>query len=447
MSDPDFASVDYLYSFDGADGDTTFTDLKGNTTASGTGGIALSNAQSKWGTTSLDLDGTDDFLEITGAQDLPGDFTIEFWWQPKLSLQTGYIFDLLPPAYGASWPVSRIQTDTNGNVIYEYAGSIITGSLIATAAQWYHIAGVRESGTHRLYVDGNQEGGTLSNAASVGSFSGRPTVGRRGSSSIQFAKGYVSDLRVTRGVARYTGATYTVPTAAFTASGVSATEAKIALPSPLGPFNSEVNSDLSDRSARILLPGPLEPFRAAANLDFTDLITDPTSRYELRITGSPELVIPMSSWQATLQTGAQQYLQCVVPAASSYLSDIAARRGSAQLVVYRKSLVGTQSVQREMARAPLSTIVISSGPNRETATISGYSPAYADVIPPGIKPMTGIRSTFQTLGGNARIRCDIDWFLRPGQTVSADGVTLVANYINYFVPSIGDSYMDVGSRG
>lgn len=60
--------------------------------------------------------------------------------------------------------------------------------------------------------------------------------------------------------------------------------------------------------------------------------------------------------------------------------------------------------------------------------------------------MTGLRSIYTTSTGKTRARCDIDWFLRPGDTAVVDGENVTVSYINYYVPSIGDAYMDIGDR-
>ncbi len=55
-----------------------------------------------------------------------------------------------------------------------------------------------------------------------------------------------------------------------------------------------------------------------------------------------------------------------------------------------------------------------------------------------------VRAIFTQASG-LRVRCGVDWLLRPAQLASVDGVPFVVAYINYYV-SDGDQYMDVGER-
>ena len=57
--------------------------------------------------------------------------------------------------------------------------------------------------------------------------------------------------------------------------------------------------------------------------------------------------------------------------------------------------------------------------------------------------MTAVRSLTSDPG--IRVRCNIDWYLRPGQEATARGKTFTVAYLNYYVTS-EDEYMDVGER-
>src|SRR5690606_34123168 len=79
-TDPYWSSVSSLLHFNGSNGSTTFTDEKGvGWTASGD--AEISTAQSKFGGSSLSLDGTGDWLDASNAGFTfgTGDFTIEAW--------------------------------------------------------------------------------------------------------------------------------------------------------------------------------------------------------------------------------------------------------------------------------------------------------------------------------------------------------------------------------
>jgi hypothetical protein len=82
---------------------------------------------------------------------------------------------------------------------------------------WNHVAIVNNAGTFNLYVNGGQctKTGTITQAVNSKSPSSALTVGYSLYSPYQHpTTGYISDLRVTNGVARYT-TTFTPPTIAF----------------------------------------------------------------------------------------------------------------------------------------------------------------------------------------------------------------------------------------
>ncbi len=190
---------------------------------------------------------------------------------------------------------------------------------------------------------------------------------------------------------------------------------------------------------------PLGAALAKAFHDFTGLIGDAITYYVMDLTTPGGTVrVPISSWQATLQTGAKCYVQAVVPAVSAWIDAI---NDATEFIVTRAADTSVGRIEYEMARAPLEQISISKGPTNYTATLSGYSTAFAENEEPDAaydRTLTGIRSV--TTGTSAtRVRCAIDWLLRPGQRAYYDdGASFVVSYINYYVPATGDAYMDVG---
>lgn len=198
-------------------------------------------------------------------------------------------------------------------------------------------------------------------------------------------------------------------------------------------------------SAWAAAPTMLGAQRAIAYHDFTGLIGDAITTYVMDLDTPDGLVrVPISSWQATLQTGAKNYVQGVVPAVADWIDAI---NDATEFVITRAADTSVGRIEYEMARAPLEQISIARGPTNYTATLSGYSTAFAENEEPDAaydRTLTGIRST--TTGTAAtRVRCAIDWLLRPGQRAYYDeGASFVVSYINYYVPATGDAYMDVG---
>ncbi len=116
-------------------------------------------------------------------------------------------------------------------------------------------------------------------------------------------------------------------------------------------------------------------------------------------------------------------------------------------MIYRQAATPAGVIDYEMARAPIEQRQFDRGPARHTCTLSGYSAGFAiDADPPAVydRALTGVRSI--SSGSGMRVRCAVDWLLRPGHRAFADGVPFVVDYINYYSPTGFDSYMDVGAR-
>lgn len=178
---------------------------------------------------------------------------------------------------------------------------------------------------------------------------------------------------------------------------------------------------------------------------------DPTQLqevYKLTVTGSAnglsDLVIgKISSWQATNQAdGRSSYLQAVVPAAGDYLDELTNRQDG-ELVIFKGYRFSDGSERyEEILRSNFDTFRYDRGPRSLSATVSGYlSGKQAESFS---RTLTGIRSISLT-NGKYRVRCDIDLFLQPGMTVTADSVSFVADFINYYVNQ-NDKFCEVSER-
>lgn len=98
---------------------------------------------------------------------------------------------------------------TNFNA-YVQAGSITITSATVVTNTWQHVALVRAGSTVTLYVGGTSRG-TTTNSGTMGYTNPtQGTLGLGGSTGLR----YFDEVRVTKGVARYT-ANFTPPTEAF----------------------------------------------------------------------------------------------------------------------------------------------------------------------------------------------------------------------------------------
>ena len=99
-----------------------------------------------------------------------------------------------------------------------------------------------------------------------------------------------------------------------------------------------------------------------------------------------------------------------------------------------------------MASAPMGPPAYNRGPRQASLSLSGYEEqVYADPITAAIpRTMEGERSWSQT-DATQRVRCAIDWVLRPGMVAQGDGWSFSADWISYSV-NIDDEYMEIGGE-
>jgi hypothetical protein len=210
--DPFFDNVTLLLHCDGSDGSTTFTDVKGHTFTAN-GNAQIDTAQSKFGGASGLFDGSGDYLTVGDSSDwdLPGDFTLECWVRP--SNVTGVKSVIGFPNFSTSW------LGLNGNKIYtNLNGSGNTGATAITANVWTHLAVVRSGSTVTMYVDGVAQTAAAFTYATGLTPPGLMFGAVSTSGSVWPFAGHIDDLRITKGVARYT-ANFTPPTVAFLDTG------------------------------------------------------------------------------------------------------------------------------------------------------------------------------------------------------------------------------------
>lgn len=228
-TDPNYSSVVSLLHFDGADGSTTFTDQKGKTWTAG-GNAQIDTAQSKFGGASLLLDGAGDYILSSPSADFnfgTGDFTIEAWvYVAADSAQSAASNQRIANIFGLDNATTIIGLDfsiqasssVTGTGLGIYNGTTtyaVTGTISKTV--WHHIAASRSGNDLRFFLNGTQMGATQNvSGASFGSSTLTPKAGGRnfGSNYNYYLNGYIDDLRITKGVGRYT-ADFTPPTAAF----------------------------------------------------------------------------------------------------------------------------------------------------------------------------------------------------------------------------------------
>jgi hypothetical protein len=181
------------------------------------GNASISYNPVKYGSTSISFDGTDDWIETNATNDFyfaNEPFTIEAWvYLNQLGADYG-IFSYMNNGGATTLRGYVLNIGTDGAVGFvDYNGSVqfllVTPSPVITQVnQWYHVAVCKEgTGTNqvRLFVNGQIVASATRNANIPVGISGLP--GRIGawrySPARRSLNGYIDDLRITKGVARY----------------------------------------------------------------------------------------------------------------------------------------------------------------------------------------------------------------------------------------------------
>ena len=227
VGDVYFPQTELLLPFDGANGATTTSDLSdSNISVTFNGNAQLSTAQSKFGGSSLYLDGgTSSGVSIASNSglSLSGDFTIEMWIKTSTTssdTNTRRIFQTGP--LGAATDLGLIL----GNSSATFSGYIslhtstwrINGSIDAADDNWNHVAIIRSGSGVKLFVNGNQSGSTWTTSQDFSSGgSAGIDLGYNSANSVARYVGYIDDFRITKGIARYTSS-FTPPTTAHLTS-------------------------------------------------------------------------------------------------------------------------------------------------------------------------------------------------------------------------------------
>ncbi len=226
-TDDDFNLVTGLYHFDGSNAaqNNTFLDSSSNGfTVTKTGTIPqgtfspFSADDGKWSAFFAAVNPHINYLQVASSSDFAfgtGDYTIEAWvW--KISTGQQSIYD------------GRGGTNTNRIVLYvnsanklaNYINADVKGAATSDFPlnQWVHVALVRSGTTGYMFQNGTQvatwSGDSTDIAApdTAGLYIGEDT---RSSASYPWG-GFISNLRVLKGTALYTGS-YTTPTSPLTA--------------------------------------------------------------------------------------------------------------------------------------------------------------------------------------------------------------------------------------
>ena len=246
--DEHFDKVALLLHMDGADGSTTLTDSSPSQrhVATSVSGARITNATSKFGGSSLYLhpNGYVSTPMDVGLQLGAGDFTVEMWVHITNAAQS----TSFPRIAGVGryqqlggWNLVYIKPDKSIYLDFYGSGTVVFGLSCGAPIDgaWNHVAFTRSGTTVRTFLNGS----VVSTGASSFNLncSDDLVIGAHGTVD-GFLAGYIDDLRITKGVARYT-ADFTPPTVLFSMpTGVSVflppLLARIAASSPVPPHST-----------------------------------------------------------------------------------------------------------------------------------------------------------------------------------------------------------------
>ena len=231
VGDLHFPKVKLLLPFDGTNGATSTTDSSntGNTITFN-GNAQISTTQSKFGSSSAYFDGTGDYIDLGGSSLSSvcdsGDFALELWFYQDsrsnwVSLITNYGTN--PGGWGV-----YINNDSPNQVYWWHHNG--SGFLYINYSQgtrttitldtWHHLAITRSGNTWRLFLNGIQED-TITDSNNITASNGAVHSGLRLgtiNAGLDYPlHGYIDDVRITNGDARYTS-NFTPPTTAHLTS-------------------------------------------------------------------------------------------------------------------------------------------------------------------------------------------------------------------------------------
>jgi hypothetical protein len=208
VGDEYYSSCSLLMHFSGSNGSTTFIDNSPSPkTATSNNGASISTVQSKFGGTSGLFDGGDDYVTVPDNSEFDfgaGDFTIEYWeyrtsnavFKPVMSRNSSG-----QPPWMIGWTeAGNINFFAGNGSSWSIASAVSMGVIIINS--WTHYAVTRQGNTFRTFQNGTQIS-TFTSTATIPNGAAPLEIGRY--AATYYYPGYLDELRLTKGVARYTG--------------------------------------------------------------------------------------------------------------------------------------------------------------------------------------------------------------------------------------------------
>lgn len=228
-------NISFLSGFNGVNAATTAVDHSiYNHTLTFAADAQLSTTTPKFGSACVIFDGTGDVITVTQHVSFHlqnEDFTIEGWWRASSE----------PPAPASNVIAMWKESGSNRSWLMQYepgtdtlkcyisttgANVIMTASIALGAGggdlwdgNWHHVAWTRQGNVYRVFVDGiiGSVSNTQSGSLKVPDSATDMSIGASYTANENFP-GTLDEIRITKGLARYTGA-FTPPTTPFPREG------------------------------------------------------------------------------------------------------------------------------------------------------------------------------------------------------------------------------------
>lgn len=204
--DPYFGQVALLLHADGASGSTAFIDSSLSANSVTTIGGSINTTYPRFGSGSL-ICGPGIRYDVN-LPNIPGDFTAECWVRFSGAPSYATIMNL-GGGYSGGF-LFRQSSSTTIEIFFQTSNTIF--NFTPALGTWYHYAVSRVGGVLRLFINGAQVGGSWTTSASIPA--GVCRLGQSSHTGSEVLVGYIDDVRVTIGLARYQ-ANFTPPISAF----------------------------------------------------------------------------------------------------------------------------------------------------------------------------------------------------------------------------------------
>lgn len=189
-----------LHGFPWMNNDITFIDRTGKISTR-YGSIIQSTEQYKWHSGSIKFNSaSSQYLTFPNSTDLQltGDFTIEAWIYRNA---TGVAHTIM--SRGATTPTGWVfAVNASDQLSATYTSTTFTSTGILSANTWHHVSWTRSGSSNKLFINFTEDGSATDSTSFNQSVVLNIGCDR---SNTNFFNGYMQDIRITKGIARYTG--------------------------------------------------------------------------------------------------------------------------------------------------------------------------------------------------------------------------------------------------